>query len=105
MSLEMTIDFDTEDSLLLALADEVFAQTVILDSADLDESNLPTGNDLARALSLKPDKIKGRLKKLRLLGLIQVIGANPKRYRFDRYKLERLDSGHPLFEHFYKSEQ
>lgn len=95
----MTVE---SDSLLLALADYVLNATKNLPDYQSDDV-LPTAKDLAKQLGVKPEKIKGRLTKLRMMGLIQVIGANPKRFKFDCYELERLKEDHPLFEHFFAS--
>jgi len=95
------MDISIEDPLLLALADALLTQTREAESLALGEDGLPTTNDLSKQLAMKPEKVKSRLKQLRLLGLVNALGVKPKRYQFDCFQLARLSEEHPLFEHFY----
>jgi transcription initiation factor IIE alpha subunit len=59
---------------------------------------LLTSADLARKLRLDHERVKKMLKILKDLGLIQAIGLNPKRYRFDHFQYRQLTTQNPTHE-------
>ncbi len=88
---------DKEQELLCRIAYEILQTTDQVVSEGLSEEHLLSAPELAKRLSMKLDKLKRKLKSLKQDNLIRPISLSPKRYRFDRYTLERLPEEHFLF--------
>lgn len=75
---------------LYTLAHQILLATQYVDQERGSKDTLLTSADLARQLRLKHDYVKKQLRYLKDLDIIRPIGLNPKRYRFDTFRLERL---------------
>lgn len=79
------------------LAGEILAGTERYQDDDTLEEALPTAADLARKLNYRLETVKKKLRVLKDHHLIQAISMTPKRYRFNRWALNDLAEGDPLF--------
>lgn len=76
---------------LVSLLDRIYKSTNDVENKELiAEEYLPTVGELARELGFKLDYVKKQLKYLKELRLINTVGMNPKRYRFDSYMFWEL---------------
>lgn len=79
------------DDALLQIVRWIAEQTRQAD-AEQTEERLPTAPDIARVLGYRSDYVKKRLKTLKTLDLVHPLGMSPKRYRFNAYGVQFLDT-------------
>ncbi|MDD3419025.1 MAG: hypothetical protein PHE78_00330 [Candidatus Gastranaerophilales bacterium] len=53
--------------------------------------------ELARRLGIKTEIVRKKLKILFDIGIIRVVGINPKLWKFDDYYFQRMDTEDPYF--------
>ncbi len=80
------------EELLYQLTQEIRLITLFADQSGATVDALPTAADLARLFQIDRDLLKKLLNRLKEWQLIQAIGMNPKRFRFDQYQFQRLTS-------------
>lgn len=79
---------------------EIIAATEQAAQDTLPEDVLPTAADIARHLKLRVEFVKKRLLPLKDAELIQPVGMNPKRYRFNTFAFNHLTPDDSLYEVF-----
>jgi hypothetical protein len=57
----------------------------------------PTASEIAKRHNLNQDIVKKKLNYLVAIGLVRSININPKRWVFDEYNFERMDTDDPLY--------
>lgn len=93
----------SHEALLTVLVGEIRAATERLGDGGQEE-DLPTSASLARALDLRLENVKKKLRILKENEIIQVVGITPKRYRFNPWILKTMDDEHPLYFLFEETE-
>ena len=58
-----------------------------------------TAIELARKLSIPTEVVKKKLKILADASIIRVKGINPKCWKFDEYKFQRMNEDDPIYKH------
>jgi DNA-binding Lrp family transcriptional regulator len=79
-----------DNTLLFKLAHQIQMATQFVDEGQASPEALMTSADLARVFGIEHEQIKKRLRQLKEMGIICIVGANPKRYRFDNYSYKQL---------------
>jgi hypothetical protein len=85
----------SHEALLTVLVGKIRAATERLGDGGAEE-DLPTSASLARALDLRLENVKKKLRILKENEIIQVVGITPKRYRFNPWILKTMDDDHPF---------
>lgn len=81
------------DELLRAVALELMYNN----PSKWQEPEGPTAQEIARRRNISTDEVKKKLKILSEAGLVRAVGMKPKRWQFDEYTYEQMDTESTLF--------
>ncbi|MEI7474142.1 MAG: hypothetical protein WCK67_05125 [bacterium] len=89
----MSESFDSEDKILRTIGLELMFST----PQSREHSDGMTSIEIAKKCKLKLDIVKKKLKILQDVGIVRVIGINPKLWVFDDYNFQRISVDNPVY--------